>query len=172
MSARWCRYLAAALACLPGLAAAQAVGLKHDPFTRPLLAPPPAPAASAPAYTIKAPEPAWYPELRAIMVAGPDSMVDVGGALVRLGEHINGYRLVEVHDETAVFVNDKKRVTLSLRGLIPSRPPAQDEGASNERRDVPPKDERGTNERRDAPPSLDDRGVAQPRDDASKPEVK
>ena len=167
-------YLAACLACVPEVAAAQADGLKHDPFARPLLAPPPAAAASAPAYTARAPlpEPIWNPELRAIMLAGPKSIVDVGGTLVRIGEHINGYRLAEVHEETAVFVNDKKRVTLSLRATEPLRPPRQDEPDLKERRDLPPKDDRGTNERRDAPPSQDERAIAPPRDDSSKPEDK
>jgi hypothetical protein len=183
MSARLRRilYLSAALVCLPGLAEAQADGLKHDPFARPVLAPRPAPrpasAASVPGNSVKAPvpEPVWKPELRAVLVAGPKSIVNVGGALVRIGEQINGYRLVEVHEETAVFVNDKKTVTLSLRSTVPLRnpPPRQDERELKERRDLPPRqDDRGTNERRDAPPSQDDRGVAQPRDDASKPEDK
>jgi len=163
MSARLRRvfHLSAVLVCLPGLAPAQADGLKHDPFVRPVLAPP-APAAPVPANTVKAPvpEPVWKPELRAIMVAGPKSIVNVAGALVRIGEQIDGYRLVEVHEETAVFVNNKKRVTLSLRGIEPLRKPP------------PGPDDRGTNERRDAPPSQDDRGVAQRRDDSRNPEDK
>jgi hypothetical protein len=168
-------YLSAGLLCLPGLAEAQADGLKHDPFARPVLAPRPASVSSVPGNSVMAPvaEPAWKPELRAVMVAGPKSIVNVAGALVRIGEQINGYRLVEVHEETAVFVKNTKRVTLSLRGMEPLRPPRQDDRESKERRDLPPgKDDRGTNERRDAPPRQDDRGVAQPRDDSRKPEDK
>lgn len=140
MSARLRRllYLSAGLVCLSGLAPAQADGLKHDPFTRPVPAPRPGPGAPVP-------ESVWKPELRAIMVAGPNSIVNVAGALVRIGEQINGYRLVEVHEETAVFVNNKKTVTLWLRGIEPLRNP---------------------------PPSQDDRGVAQRRDDSRKPEDK
>ena len=164
MSARLRRvlYLSAGLACLPGLAPAQADGLKHDPFARPVLAPRPAPAAPVPGDSVKAPvpEPVWKPELRAVMVAGPKSIVNVAGVLVRIGEQIDGYRLVEVHEETAVFVNNKKRVTLSLRGIEPLRNPP------------PRQDDREMKERRDAPPSQDDRGVAQRRDDSRKPEDK
>lgn len=164
MSARLRRvlHLSAGLACLPGLAQAQADGLKHDPFVRPVLAPRPASAAPGPATTVKAPvpEPVWKPELRGIMVAGPNSIVNVEGTLVRIGEEIYGYRLIEVHEETAVFVNNKKRVTLSLGGIEHLRNPP------------PRQDDRGTNERRDAPPGQDDRGVAQRRDDSSKPEDK
>jgi hypothetical protein len=177
MSARSRRvlYLSAGLLCLPGLAAAQADGLKHDPFARPVLVPRPASAESVPGISVKAPVPdsVWKPELRAIMVAGPKSIVNVAGALVRIGEQIDGYRLVEVHEETAVFVKNTKRVTLSLRGVEPPRPPRQDERELKERRDLPPRqDDRGTNERRDAAPSQDDRGVAQSRDDPRKPEDK
>ncbi|MDO8596483.1 MAG: hypothetical protein Q7R45_07650 [Sulfuricaulis sp.] len=176
-------HLSAGLVCLTGLAEAQADGLKHDPFVRPVLAPRPASAAPAPANTVKAPlpEPVWKPELRAIMMAGPKSIVNVEGALVRIGEQIDGYRLVEVHEETAVFVNNNKRVTLSLRGIEPLRnpPPRQDDRELKERRNPqdrrnppPRQDDRGTNERRDAPPGQADRGVAQRRDDSSKPEDK
>lgn len=168
-------YLSAGLACLPGLAEAQAVGLKHDPFARPVLAPRPASMASVPGNSVKAPvpDPVWRPELRAIMMAGPKSIVNVAGVLVRIGEQINGYRLVEVHEETAVFVNNKKRVTLSLPGIEPSHPPTQEGRELKERRDLPPRQEDPSpNERRDAPPSQDDRGVAQPRDDSRKPEDK
>ena len=164
MSARLRRvlYLSAGLLCLPGLVPAQADGLKHDPFARPVLAPRPAPAAPVPGDSVRAPvpEPVWKPELRAVMVAGPKSIVNVAGVLVRIGEQIDGYRLVEVHEETAVFVNNKKRVTLSLRGIEPLRNPP------------PRQDDREMKERRDAPPSQDDRGVAQRRDDSRKPEDK
>lgn len=155
-------YLSAGLLCLPGLAEAQADGLKHDPFARPVLVQRPASVGSVPGNSVKAPgpEPIWKPELRAVMVAGPKSIVNVAGALVRIGEQINGYRLVEVREETAVFVKNTKRVTLSLRDIAPlSNPP-------------PRQDDRGTNERRDVPPRQDDRGVAQPRDDSRKPEDK
>ncbi|OIQ96189.1 hypothetical protein GALL_218180 [mine drainage metagenome] len=96
--------------------------MKHDPFARPVLTVPGTPLL---ANMIKTPvaETIWKPELRAIMLAGPKSIVDVSGVLVRIGEHINGYHLVEVHEETAVFVNNKKRVTLSLRGIKPLRNP-------------------------------------------------
>jgi hypothetical protein len=139
--------LSAGLACLPGFAQAQADILKHDPFARPAPAARRASAAPMPATAVKPPlpEPVWKPELRAIMVAGSKSIVNVDGALVRIGEQFNGYRLVEVHEETAVFVNDTKRVTLSLGGIKPLRTP---------------------------PPRQDDRGVAQQRDDSRKPEGK
>lgn len=137
-------HLSAGLVCLTGLAPAQADGLKHDPFTRPMLTGPAAPL-SANSANAAMPEPVWKPELRAIMLAGPKSIVNVGGMLVGIGEQINGYRLLEVHEETAVFVNNKKRVTLTLSGIEPLRNP---------------------------PPRRNDHGVAQRRDDSRKPEGK
>lgn len=129
-------HVAAALACAPGSGWAQAA-LRHDPFARPAftkLAPPPGNPAAGKAATPEAP---WKPELAAVMVAGPRSAVNVEGTIVRIGEEINGHRLVEVHEQTAVFVKDRKRVTLSLRGMqwVPEAPPAPPKQAA------PPKPE-------------------------------
>lgn len=117
------RVLIAACCLLPGPANAQAAGLKNNPFARPLPAPAfvaPAPAAIVAA---KAPDAVWQPELRAILAAGARSMVNVDGTVIPVGEHFEGYRLVEVHESSAVFVKGRRtRVTLTLRGLEP--PPA------------------------------------------------
>lgn len=107
-------YLSAGLICLSGVAGVQADNLKHDPFVRPLLLPQPTSAAQASASAAK-------PELRAIMAAGPESIVNIEGVLLRRGEQFNGYRLLEVHEETAVFIKNNKRVTLSLHGIEPLR---------------------------------------------------
>ena len=164
MSARLRRVLhrSAWLVCLPGLAQAQADGLKHDPFARPVLIPRPASAAPVPGDTVKAPvpEPVWKPELAAVMLAGPKSAVSIDGTIVRIGEEINGYRLVEVHEQTAVFVKNRKRVTLSLRGLqpVPESPPARkDESATLGHPGAPPN--------QGAPPKPGDRETTEPRDE-------
>lgn len=113
--------LAAALAFAPGLVFAQAPALKNDPFARPMLSSRGLPApgsvrATPPAAT--APGMSWNPELTAILSAGKDSMVKVGGVMVRMGEVIDGHRLVEVRESEAVFiaVQSRKRVVLSLSG--------------------------------------------------------
>jgi hypothetical protein len=127
-------YLAAVLACVPGFGWAQADALRHDPFTRPTFLKVPPPRAAPPrdgAAVGRAalPEPAWKPELAAVMLAGPKSAVSIDGTLVRIGDEINGHRLIEVRDQTAVFVKNGKRVTLSLRGTQPApvAPPATKE---------------------------------------------
>ncbi len=114
------RALVSVLACAPELACSQAERPQHDLFARP------APAAmhrlrrepdkSAEAAVA---EPRWNPGLRAVMVAGRDSMVNVDGSMVRVGEEIRGYRLIEVRDGEAVFVKGGKRHTVDMRGGAP-----------------------------------------------------
>ncbi len=133
--------LAALLFCAPGIAVAQAPALKSDPFARPMLAPRGAPdAGTVPGVprVAKAPGASWNPELTAILLAGRDSMVKVGGVMVRRGEVIDGHRLVEVRESEAVFiaVQDKKRVVLSLSGrALPPGPELQEEDRARVRRD-------------------------------------
>jgi hypothetical protein len=133
--------LAAALAVAPGLVFAQAAALKHDPFARPTLSSRGAPAAgsvsSAPR-AAPAPGMSWNPELTAILAAGKDSMVKVGGAMVRVGEVIDGHRLVAVRESEAEFIDiqSKKRVVLSLSGReLLIGPAFQEEDRTKERRD-------------------------------------
>ena len=126
LRSRMLLHIAAGLACAPGSGLAQAEAMKHDPFARPAFlraAPPPNNAGVGKAML---PEAAWKPELAAVMVAGPKSAVNIDGTIIRLGEEINGHRLVEVHEQSAVFVKHRKRVTLSLRvmRLEPKAPPA------------------------------------------------
>jgi hypothetical protein len=155
--------IAAGLACMPGCGWAQADALKHDPFARPAFlkaTPPPGHRDSAGVGRQALPEPAWKPELAAIMLAGPRSVVSIDGTIVRIGEEINGHRLVEVHEQSAVFVKNKKRVTLSLRDLQLAPAPA-----------LANKDERGTLARPNTPLTLeaiqkpDDRGTAERREE-------
>jgi len=109
---------AALLACAPGLAHPQAdAPLKHDPFVRPAqvalqrLKPQPQNAGA-----IAAQETAWNPELKAVMLAGAKSMVDVDGQMVGIGEEIHGHKLLEVRDGEAVFIIGGKRRTVAMRG--------------------------------------------------------
>jgi len=109
----------ALLGLLPGLllaggcAAADAAApprLIHDPFDWSGMRPPaPAPAAQPQEARIAAP-----PKLRAVVRAGPHSMVNLDGAILALGDSAEGYRLVEVRDYSAVFVKDGVRRELAL----------------------------------------------------------
>lgn len=87
-------------------------GLRHDPFARPNLAL--APASAAQASEVPAKE--WKPQLRAVVVAGKSSMVNVEGTIVSLGGQIDGFRLTSVEERKAVFMKDGARVELTLGG--------------------------------------------------------
>lgn len=85
--------------------------LHFDPFKRPaILSEPAAPAKNPNRATV---EP-WSPVLRATILAGEFSMVNLNGVIISLGEEVDGYRLVEVGEQTAVFAKNGKRHALSM----------------------------------------------------------
>jgi hypothetical protein len=64
----------------------------------------------------------WAPQISLLMSAGRDSMAVVNGTVVRLGEEIDGYRLVRVAQGEAVFMKDGKRMTIQLKPSATSKP--------------------------------------------------
>ena len=50
----------------------------------------------------------------AILVAGGQSLVNINGSVIGVGEESFGYRLVAVSEESATFVHDEETVTVSL----------------------------------------------------------
>jgi hypothetical protein len=84
--------------------------LEHDPFQPPARLREAVSGNTAPrAATASA------GNLLATVVAGDDSMANVGGVTVKLGEELDGYRLVEVSERRAVFERDGKRRVLRMR---------------------------------------------------------
>jgi hypothetical protein len=79
-----------------------ATPLANDPFLRPGL------VELAPAEAV-APL-----ELRAVLSAGDDSLVDVGGRIVRVGDEVSGYRLVGVSEDSALFERDGRSLRVPL----------------------------------------------------------
>ncbi len=53
-------------------------------------------------------------ELRAVLVAGPKSIVDFGGVILQIGESTSGYRLLEVAEGTATFDRKGEKIVFSL----------------------------------------------------------
>jgi hypothetical protein len=53
-------------------------------------------------------------ELRAVLVAGPKSIVDFGGVILQIGESTSGYRLLEVAEGTATFNRKGEKIVFSL----------------------------------------------------------
>jgi hypothetical protein len=92
--------------------------LQHDPFVRPAVGLVPGNAASAAtAGRVKAaPEGKPKLNLQAVLVAGSHSIANVDGVMVRVGETINGYRLLEVEHRSAVFEKNGVKFTLGIGG--------------------------------------------------------
>lgn len=84
--------------------------LQSNPFARPFVEKPteakPMPAPKLPSLQDL--------ELRATMVAKGNSFANVGGKILGIGEEIEGYRLVSVESEKAVFSKGDKFITLTL----------------------------------------------------------
>lgn len=89
----------------------QMPALQHDPFQRPVLSETQAGDASA-----RKPELPTGEELdlRAILVDGDSSLVNVGGQFVRIGEQAEGYQLMSVHEGYAVFMRNKHKVIVPV----------------------------------------------------------
>lgn len=54
-------------------------------------------------------------KLRLTLAAGPDSLVNVDGKILRIGEEINGYRLEAVREAAAIFSNGEQLIELRIR---------------------------------------------------------
>ncbi|MGP1677354.1 MAG: hypothetical protein ACTS6J_09375 [Burkholderiales bacterium] len=53
-------------------------------------------------------------ELRAVMTGGARPLVNLGGTILGIGDNVDGFRLVEVRERSAVFARDGNRVELPL----------------------------------------------------------
>ena len=89
--------------------AANAERLSRDPFR------PPAEFTDAPARPdALTGSRGFAPEIRGILFADGQSLVNLGGEIIGPGEETNGYLLLEVGEEYAVFQLGDEVVTLSL----------------------------------------------------------
>ena len=87
------------------------VVLKTNPFAAPVNAQTVAGAnRAAPA------QPETAMELYGTLAAGQASMADIGGEVLGLGEEVNGYELVEVHDLHIVLRRGAEHVTMWIDG--------------------------------------------------------
>lgn len=95
-----------------GWAEESAMKLRTNPFLRP------APASGAPEPTdASGPARSTAPpsRLRFTLAAGPDSLVNVDGKTLRIGDEINGYRLEAVKSDSAIFSNGKELIELKIK---------------------------------------------------------
>jgi len=90
-------------------AVANAQRLQRDPFQAPAdLSDPTSVAGSS------ARPQAVEVEIRGILFAGGEALVNFGGEIIGPGEEVNGYRLLQVEEERAVFQRGDEIITLSL----------------------------------------------------------
>lgn len=83
--------------------------LSRDPFK------PPVDYTAAPAGRGDAPLGAGtQPQIRGILLAGDQSLVNLSGELLSIGESANGYLLLQVGEAHAVFQRGDEVITLSL----------------------------------------------------------
>lgn len=102
--------LSLVLALLSDAAPADEAPLRN-PFVRPRI------LQSAEAVAVPdAPAPAL--ELRGVLVAGRASLANVAGRFVRLGEQIDGYRLVLVTEDAATFERGGVTVRIPLQSRM------------------------------------------------------
>jgi len=104
-------------ACLVLLLIAAASGqasenqrLRHNPFTRPDSVV--APAVESPAREADRAEDL---ELRATMVTSSSGLANVAGQVLRPGDEIDGYRLLKVFENRAIFVHNGTRKTVFVK---------------------------------------------------------
>jgi hypothetical protein len=85
--------------------------LKTNPFERPLN------SQENSAQSIKSEREEALPfVLRGTMVAGKQSLADISGLIVPLGNEVNGYRLVAVHQREVILLKNDERRILSVDG--------------------------------------------------------
>ena len=86
--------------------------LRTNPFVRPAVidGAPQSTPASGPVHSNAPPS-----RLRFALAAGKDSLVNVDGRTLRIGDEINGYRLVAVRADMAIFSNGREMIELSVR---------------------------------------------------------
>ena len=104
--------LFAGLGCLAlTCQAAGAAGILHrNPFAHPLpesSQPAPDPAGAVPGSSVPL-------ELRGTMLAGPNSLVNIGGWILGIGQEVEGYRIVAIHEREVVVEKNGEQRTLSL----------------------------------------------------------
>jgi hypothetical protein len=82
--------------------------LRHNPFVQPQIA-----AARTEESPEESPQEGVF-ELRATLHAGAQSLANVNGVILRLGEEVEGYRLAEVEERSAVLRRGETRIVVSL----------------------------------------------------------
>jgi hypothetical protein len=89
----------------------QAIRILHDPFQKPAI---PQANIAEPEASKASTQNTWVPLLKATLRAGRNSMANVNGKIIKLGETFNGYKLITVEGRSAVFIKNKQRIKLTI----------------------------------------------------------
>ena len=100
----------AVLALVAAANATEAPKLAHNPFARP-----PSEVTFPDRPILTSDGSAQELELRATMVGTRDRLANVAGKIIRPGDEVNGYRLVQVFEDRAVFARQGSRKTIYVK---------------------------------------------------------
>ena len=84
--------------------------LSHNPFARP-----PSQVTMEIRESVLADGTVAPLDLRATMVGTRDKLANVGGRTVRPGDEIQGYTLLQVQEDKAIFMKDSNRLTVYVK---------------------------------------------------------
>jgi hypothetical protein len=101
------------IAACPGLvsAADEPPALSHNPFSRPLSEVPRVERSAIESNDGSGPT----IELKATMIGRANRLANVAGRILKPGDEIEGYELIEVQEEYAVFRTDGKLITVYVK---------------------------------------------------------
>lgn len=85
--------------------------LRHNPFSRPSTERLVVERQSAPDAKLSS----TVINLRATMAAPENSLANVGGRILRAGDEVEGYLLLKVYEDRAVFSRDGRRLTVYVK---------------------------------------------------------
>ena len=84
--------------------------LAHNPFARP-----PSEATMEIRNPVQADGTVAPLDLRVTMVGTTDKLANVGGRIVRPGDEIQGYTLLQVFEDHAIFIRDSNRLAIYVK---------------------------------------------------------
>ena len=85
--------------------------LRIDPFKQPEYSPVPKKGITS---DTRSEREVWFPQLRATMRAGHRSMANINGEILKIGDKIDGFELVEVHERDAYFIKEGMKYHVSM----------------------------------------------------------
>lgn len=112
MMRAYCIIVVATLVVLPGgtVSADTPTSLAHNPFARP-----PSEVTMEVRNPVQADGTVAPLDLRATMVGATDRLANVGGRTLRPGDEVQGYKLMQVYEDKAIFSRDGNRLTVYVK---------------------------------------------------------